>query len=584
MRLVLAVVLLAVGARLVQIQVLQAGRYRTQASEELSQSVTVPAVRGPIYDRNGAVLALSVPTETVIADDFQVAHPDAEAAALAPLVGMERSRLAGLLAERSGYVKIAQSLAQSRAQRVANASFPGITLVDDSEREFPNGQLAAPVIGSVHASQTGASGLEYEYNSRLDGTPGHEVLEASPSGVSLPGTQVVDKTAARPGEGIETTLDEPLQFTTEQALAAQIVATHAVSGIAEVMDVRTGQILAMANLVANPAAKGKTTTAASSSVTVGPTEPVSEAPGNLALSQVYEPGSVFKLVTFSAALQDGVIGPDSTFTVPDSIELDGSRFHDAETHPTETLTATQILAQSSNIGTSEIAQALGETRLLAQVHTLGFGEATDLGFPGQAAGIVAGASQWEPTNFVSLPIGQVDAVTAQQVIDAYNMVANGGVFVTPKLTMATVGADGAPKTTPPSATHRVISPTVDTELNSMLEQVVAVGTGTSAVVPGYTVAGKTGTAQVPNAQGNGYVTGAYMASFVGYAPATHPVLSAIVVLNRPTPIFGGTVSAPVFSQIMSYALHRYDIPTTPGAPTEAPPLSTGAAPQTQDIT
>ena len=219
---------------------------------------------------------------------------------------------------------------------------------------------------------------------------------------------------------------------------------------------------------------------------------------------------------------------------------------------------------------------------------LGFGQSTGLDFPGESPGLLATAAQWEPTDYVSLPIGQVDAVSALQVLDAYNAVANGGEYVAPKLVQATVSPSGTLTKAAPSATHQVFSPSVDAELSSMLQQVVNEGTGTSAAVPGYTVAGKTGTAQIPTAGHDSYVPGAYMASFVGYAPAANPTLSMIVVLDRPTPIFGGTVAAPVFSQIMSYALHRYDIPTTPGA--QAPATTPGTATptptpdQAQDIT
>jgi cell division protein FtsI (penicillin-binding protein 3) len=359
------------------------------------------------------------------------------------------------------------------------------------------------------------------------------------------------------------------------------------------MDVKTGQILSMANLVANhptgspSAATAPPATNANGVIPIGPTAAVNEAPNNLAVTQLYEPGSVFKLVTFSAALQDGLINPNSVFTVPDQISLDGSTFHDAEPHPTESLSATQILAQSSNIGTSEIAQGVGEQRLLAQVKALGFGQDTGLDFPGESQGLLATPALWEPTDYVSLPIGQVDAVNALEVLDAYNTVANGGVFVAPKLVQATVSPTGQITKTPPSPTHEVISPPIDAELTNMLQQVVVSGTGTSATIPGYTVAGKTGTAQIPTAGHDSYIPGAYMATFVGFAPAVNPTLSMIVVLNRPTPIFGGTVSAPVFSQIMSYALHRYDIPTTPGASTGT--LSGGSTPlpaanQAQDIT
>src|SRR6202000_2239148 len=203
---------------------------------------------------------------------------------------------------------------------------------------------------------------------------------------------------------------------------------------------------------------------------------VNEAANNNAVTQLYEPGSVFKLVTFSAALQDGLIYPNSVFSVPDQLALDGSNFHDTDPHPTEQLTATQILAQSSNIGTAEIAQRLGEQRLLEQVRSLGCGKPTGRNCPGESKGLVATADQWEPTDYVSLPIGQVDAVSALQVLDAYNSVANGGKFVAPKLVRATESPTGQMTATPPSKTHEVISAATDAQLTTMLEQVVSTGT------------------------------------------------------------------------------------------------------------
>ena len=489
---------------------------------------------------------------------------------------------------------LARQIPQSTGRTISADAFAGITLIDDSKRVVPNANLAAPLLGFTNASGQGAAGLEYGYNHLLAGTDGRETIMQSPSGVALPQAPITNRVATTPGTGLELTIDTELQYESEQALARAIESSNAVSGTAVVMDVKTGQILSMANLVAthpgsSPAPADPTQEAAAASggvVSIGPNDAVDEAPNNLALMQLYEPGSVFKLVTFSAALQEGLINPNSTFTVPYEIELDGSLFHDAEPHPTETLTATQILAQSSNIGTSEIAQQVGEQRLLAQVKSLGFGQPTGLDFPGESPGLLATAAQWEPTDYVSLPIGQVDAVSPLQVLDAYNTVANNGMFVAPKLVQGTLDPAGALTPTPPSPTHAVISPTIDAQLTTMLEQVVATGTGTSAVVPGYTVAGKTGTAQIPTTGADSYVPGAYMASFVGFAPASNPTLSMIVVLDRPTPIFGGTVAAPVFSQIMSYALHRYDIPTTPGASTTkpTPSVSQTASSQAQDIT
>lgn len=571
------VLLIAVVARLVDVQVVHSSTYRAQGSHEQAATFSVPALRGGIYDRNGDVLALSVPTKKVVADDFQIQDPAGEAAVLSPLVGLPAAQLTGELSQRSGYVVLATQVPEAAASKISGDvsanTLQGITLIDNSEREVPNGVLASQLLGTTHASGAGASGLEYEYNAALAGRAGSETLYESPLGVALPQGAALSRSNSSAGNGIELTLDEPLQYETEQALGAELAASGALSGTAVVMDVRTGDILAMASLVRGTGHPS----------TPGGSPGVAESPQNLALTSDYEPGSVFKLVTFSGALGSGVINPSTGFSVPDTTTYDGSTFHDAEPHATEQLTATQILAQSSNIGTFEIAHMLGESRLLGQVQNLGFGRKTALNFPGEDPGLIAGPAQWEPTNYVSLAIGQVDAVTPEQVLDAYNAVANGGVFVEPRLVQATVGADGSLHSTHASASHRVFSASVDAELTTMLEQVVAVGTGVNAVVPGYVVAGKTGTAQVPAAGGATFVPGDYMASFVGFAPADHPVLSAIVVLNHPNPIFGGTVAAPVFAQIMSYALHRYDIPTTVGASSQATPV-TAQVSQSQDIT
>ena len=598
-RLVLVLALLALVARLVDVQIIHSAAYQVQAQGESSRSVTLTALRGGIYARDGAPLALSVPTEDVIADDFQVVHPVTTAEALSKMVQVPATTLAAELQRHTGYVVLARQLSLAVGQKITNDDIPGITTVDDSKRIVTNGNLAAPVLGFTN-SNGGAAGLEYGDNSLLAGTAGKETLMESPTGVALPQSGVTDRVDSRAGTGLELTLDTSLLYESEQALAQAIESSNSVSGTAIVMDVRTGRILSMANLEAtHPDALGATSSTATTEpdstgavIPIGPKDAVNEASSNLAVTKLYEPGSVFKLVTFSAALANGLINPNTVFTVPDQIKLDGSTFHDAEPHPTEQLTATQILAQSSNIGTSEIAQGLGEQRLLAQVRNLGFGQPTGLDFPGESPGLLATSAQWEPTDYVSLPIGQVDAVSALQVLDAYNAVANGGVFVQPKLVEATVSPSGGVTATPASPSHRAFSPQVDAQLTSMLEQVVAVGTGTSATVPGYTVAGKTGTAQIPTQGRDSYVAGAYMASFVGFAPAVNPTLSMIVVLDRPTPIFGGTVAAPVFSQVMGYALHRYDIPTTPGASSPATPTTPGTpttttqtpSEQAQDIT
>jgi len=545
-RIVLVVVFVGLGLRLVAVQAFSSNFYAKKSASELVNTVQVPAQRGGIFDRNGAVLAISVPRWTVVGDPFLIKDPGREANGLAQVLGLPEAQIETQLSEHSGFVYLAHRVTKSVADKVQGLNLAGISLLADTERVDPAGQLAQPVVGAVGSENSGQSGLEYQFNSLLAGKGGTLTEEQSPAGVALPGSTKQSSPVAA-GTGLELTIDQPLEYATEQSLGAEVVSSHAKSGIAVVMDTRTGDILAMANLVVGPTAGT-----------------VTQAAQNLALTQVYEPGSVFKLVTFSAALTDGIVSPGTVLTVPNSLTIDGWVFHDAESHPTEQLSATQVLAQSSNIGTIEIAQALGEDRLAAQIHALGFGEPTGLDFPGESSGLVkTDPSQWEPSDIGSTPIGQDDAVTAQQVLDMVNTVATGGVFVPPRLVRATVSSDGSVSATPKGATHRVLSPGISSELTTMMEQVVQDGTAVSAGVPGYTVAGKTGTAQIPDPVHGGYIPGAYMATFAGFAPAQDPALSAIVVLDEPTPIFGGVVAAPVFSQVMQYALHRYGVPTSP---------------------
>jgi len=290
---------------------------------------------------------------------------------------------------------------------------------------------------------------------------------------------------------------------------------------------------------------------------------VSTAGQDLAVTAQYQAGSVMKLATVSAALQDGIISPTSTFTVPYSINVGGWSFEDADYHATEVLPVAQILAQSSNVGTIEIAAKLGPERLYEQLLNLGFGQQTALDWPGENPGSVPPPTS---SNFSmgSVPIGTSEAVTPLQVAEAYNAVANGGVYIPPRLLQATVSSKGIETVIAPAAPRRVMTAATATELVPMLECVTSDGTATAARIPGYTVAGKTGTAQIPNGK-DGYTPGAWMATFVGFVPAQAPQLTAIVVIRHPDDYYGGSASAPVFSTIMRYALRHFDVspPATP---------------------
>jgi len=562
LRSLLALAFVALGVRLFFLQVVDHAHYAKLSVAQVRVNLTTTALRAGIYDRHGQILAVSRPTSLVIADDMQISHPLREAQAMSPIIQMPVGRLEAFLSKsKDGYVILDNKLNLNAGRRLSALGFPGIVVQDSSVRTYPNGPVATSVLGGTNGAGVGSAGLEYQYQNLLAGRTGVTREFVSSSGVNLPSS--LSKVIRKPqqGVGLELTLDTSLQFVAERDLARQLAATDAVSGVAVVLDVKTGEILADASLANTKSHPGVLGTDSVWGQSVG-VPGIEQTVNNLAFTQTYEPGSVFKIVTFSAALQAGLITPSSVITVPPSVVVGGRYFHDAENHPLEHLTATEVLAQSSNIGTYEIGTRVGENGLLAQVERLGFGQPTGADFPGQSPGLLVSAANWYASDQVALPIGQVDAVPAIQVLDAFNAIANGGVFVEPKLVRGYVYANGTVKATPPSAEREAMSPSVSATMIKMLEQVVLAGTGTNAIIPGYSVAGKTGTATMPYPGKDQLLTGDYNASFVGFAPANNPVLSMIVVVERPeTTIFGGAVAAPIFQEVMSYALHHYNIPS-----------------------
>ena len=551
----MALVVVAVVARLMYVQGVSAGRYAAVGQAQLLHTVTVPALRGSVVDRNGEPIAMSVLQTTIVADPHEVSDPRGEAAALAPILGTDPTTLQPELSKNAGFVYLARAVNDDVAARVKALHLPGLTFLPEPKRFLPQGDLAGSVIGQVGTDGHGLGGVEYQKDRELAGHAGSTVVERDPNGRQLPGGRVVQ--SAQPGQGLVLTIDRSLQFDAEQALSNEIVTSNARGGIAVVMDSHSGEILAMANMVAG--ANGATP---------------GQAPNNSALTNVYEPGSVTKIATIGGALQDHIVTPDQRFSVPDSTQVGGSTFHDAESHPTQSMSVSDILAQSSNVGTIGIAQQLGKDRLNSSLRAFGLGKRTGLGFPGESAGLLLDPAHESGTDIATVPIGQGEAVTAVQMLDAYNAVANGGSFVPPRLVRATIGSDGTQHAVPTQQPHRIISSGTAEELTTMLQQVVQSGTGTTAALTGYSVAGKTGTAQKPNVNGPGYQPGAYMATFVGFVPAQHPALTAIVVLDQPTPIFGGVVAAPVFAQIAQYELRRLGVPPTapPAPPQPAAPV------------
>jgi cell division protein FtsI (penicillin-binding protein 3) len=371
------------------------------------------------------------------------------------------------------FVYLSRQADDATAQKVSDLKLGGVDLLEESKRFNPSGDLAQGVLGSVNIDNVGRSGLEQQYESTLTGTPGELVLEEDPGGGTIAGGEH-RVTPAQPGNDLVLTIDTAMQFETERALSDQIMKMGAKGGMAIVSNPKTGEILAMADMD-RPDPKG----------------PPVPSPNNRALTTVFEPGSASKVITMSAALEEGVVPVDARLTVPDHLQVADGMFTDHDPHPTEQMSLTDILANSSNIGTIMLGQKVGKDRIDSYLRKFGFGSKTSLDFPNESAGIMLPLPNWSGTSIATIPIGQGVAVTALQMLQAYNVIANGGVYVDPKLVLGTVGKDGVRHDAPPSASHRVISTQTAAEVRDMMEQVVATGTGTEAAIDGYTVAGKT---------------------------------------------------------------------------------------------
>jgi len=558
---VLLVGFAAVTARLVDLQALGGQEYTTFGASQRFQQIALPADRGSIFDRNGHDLAVSIPQRTVWADPRLVADPAEAATELAEVLGLDAEATSDLEAKLSKrgakFTYVARRVSDDVADEVARRKIAGIFFLDEPKRFAPAGDLARSVLGQVGVDNEGLAGLELQYDELLTGEPGELIIEKDPDGRTIPGGEQELEPAER-GDDLVLSLDRSMQFETERALAAQISAKGADGGVAIVSDPRTGEILALANL-SRDEETGEV-------VAIG---------NNMALTQVYEPGSVNKVITVAAALEEGLVQPSTEIVVPDQLQVSDHLFKDAAPHPTAPWSVTKILTESSNVGTIKLAQMLGKDRLDAYIRRFGLGSSTALQFPNESAGILLDPDDYSGTSMGSIPIGQGISVTAMQMLFAFNVLANDGVYVPPRLVLETVGTDGTARPAPTGQPRRVVSESTAARLRDMLANVVAEGTGTRAGITGYNVAGKTGTARKPLPTGGyrdaeGYH---YIATFAGFVPAERPELSIIVVIDEPTgDIYGGSVAAPVFADLAQYGLRLFRIP---------PPLvARGAAPDT----
>ncbi|MGI8429370.1 MAG: peptidoglycan D,D-transpeptidase FtsI family protein [Solirubrobacteraceae bacterium] len=511
----------------------QSGSLSRAAVTQQVTKLTLPAARGAITDRSGVELAISETADDIAADPYLIKDPAALAQRIAPMLGRPAAAIQAALSRRhTGFVYLAHLLPGARAASIARLRIAGITLIPQVMRVYPQSWAASQVLGSVGWNDQGLSGVEYRFNRVLRGTDGVRRIVNDAIGQPI---SIDDVRSTRPGQNVQLTIDAALQGEVEQVLAG-VGATYSPKGATAIaMDPNTGQILALANW---PRVNANDLAGAPSYATQ-----------DRAVGYDYEPGSTFKAFTVAGALQDGAVTPSTELGVPAVLQVADRQIHDAEVHGDETLSVAQILQRSSNIGADEIGLKLGPRRFDYWVHRFGFGAPTGVNLPGEERGIVLHAAQYSGSSMGNLPIGQGESVTPIQMASAYSAIANGGILRRPQIVKAIGGG--------PSLAvrgHRIISSTAAAELRDMLRGVLADGgTASGAAIPGYDLAGKTGTANI--VVGGHYSSTDYVASFIGFVPARHPRLLVAVMVDRPQgAIYGGSVAAPAFQKIVGWAV------------------------------
>lgn len=538
------VTLLAVAlGRAFWLQAVRGEDYALMAVRQHRETVVVPAARGTIFDRNGKPLAIGEQATTVYANPRQVDRPRDLTLAAAKKLDIEPAVLYPQLTDRSrGFVYLARKADPLRVEELEKLGFAGLGFYPEELRTYPQGPVAAQVLGFAGLDNKGLEGLERSLENVLGGRPGSQTIVKDPFGRAL---DVIATKPETPGRNVRLTLDHQIQANAEAVLQETVRRFGASSASAIVMDPHTGSVLAMAVAPRFNANRFPTTRA--------------DRRRNRAVTDTYEPGSTFKLVTVAAGLEDGIVSPGTSFRLPPTIRLADRVIHEAHSRGTERMTVRAIVERSSNIGTITIAQRLGEGRLASWIDRFGFGKRTGIDFPGESSGFALPLDQWSASTIGTVPIGHGIAVTPIQMARAYAAIANGGVLVRPHLVEV---VDGRPVET--RRGRRIVSRSVSRQMLSMLRGVVLEGTGTEAAIPGYTVAGKTGTAAKIEPNGR-YSTSRYVASFIGLVPATKPRLVIMVMVDEPRgSIYGGVVAAPAFKEIARFNLQHLEVP--PDAP------------------
>lgn len=539
-----AVVLVRAG----WLQAVRAGDLDRLAASQHRETITIPARRGTILDRTGVELAIGERAITVYANPRQIEDPRAVAFEAGKALDIAPAKLVPILADRSkGFVYVARKADASAAEELQEQGIVGLGFYPEERRTYPLRNVAAEVVGYAGTENRGLAGLELALDKTLAGTDGEKTIVRDPLGNEL---NVVDESEAVDGRDVRLTIDNTLQRHVERVLAETRERWNAKATTAVVLDPRTGGILAMG---------------------VEPGFDANRFPNvprdrqrNRAVTDTFEPGSTFKVVTVSAALETGMVTPRTRYTLPDTIEVADRVISDAVPRGTEEFTVSEIISRSSNVGTITLALGLGRTKLAEWIEKFGFGRPTGIEYPGETEGIVVPPELWSGSTIGNVPIGHGIAVTPLQMAQVYGAIANDGVAMPPRLVESVAGEE--PK---PVEGSRIVSEETAAAVTRMLRGVVSAGSGVEAAVPGYRVAGKTGTAAKPDPIEGGYSDTRYVASFAGFAPAENPRFVVLVTVDEPSgTIWGGTAAAPAFREIATFALQYLRVP--PDVPAELP--------------
>ena len=555
-----AVIMFLFGLRLVQVQALQANDYRDRAVNEMEKVKTLQAPRGDITDINGVSFARSVAATSIVVDQTQILNPAKVAAFVAPILDLNVSDVQTALTGTRKWSMVAQNAKPATWLKLKgaidqyNSQFPGMSperiigfFPERSYvREYPSGSLIASLIGFVNRDGIGATGLESSMNSTISGKQG-KYSYANGYKAEIPGSQSVI-VPAQSGTSIRLTVDRDIQWVAAKAIADVVKSTRALSGTVIVMDPKTGQVLAHATAQTfDPNNTSKVSLVAMR---------------NPSVQDVYEPGSTGKVMTLAAALEEKKITPETVLTIPYALKRSVKTFHDHEPHPTQRLTTAGVLAVSSNTGSIKIGEMLSNDKLYEYLTKFGIGSKTGSGLPGESRGILPKVADWSGTTAPTVAFGQGYSLTAMQATSVFATIANDGVRVSPTVIAGTSDSSG---NYTPSATResvRVISTDTAAKMRLMMESVVSAnGTAPSAAIPGYRVAGKTGTAQRIDDTCGCYR--GYTASFIGFAPADNPAYVISVTIQDPKGMhWGGYLGGPVFKKVMSFVLQSKGIAPT----------------------